>query len=96
MCPHSLSFRPIVIDADSVVEILSERVNEGTTITLDGQVSRKLSADDVVSVQRHSGSFEVVNNPLRTQWDTLAGKLNWAGKPKYNTDNRERETRTST
>ncbi len=92
VCPHSLSFRPIVIDADSVVEILSVRVNEGTTITLDGQVSRKLTTDDVVSVQRHSCSFEVVNNPLRTQWDTLAGKLNWASKPKYNTDSSEQET----
>lgn len=96
VCPHSLSFRPIVIDADSVVEILPVRVNEGTTITLDGQVSRELTTDDIVSVQRHSCSFEVVNNPLRTQWDTLAGKLNWAGKPKYNTDNSEQETGTTT
>jgi len=95
MCPHSLSFRPIVIDADSVVEIQPVRLNEGTTITLDGQVSRKLTTDDVVRVQRHSCSFLVVDNPLRTQWDTLAGKLNWAGKPKYNTDNSEQETGTS-
>ncbi len=83
-----------MIDADSVVEILPVRVNEGTTITLDGQVSRKLTADDVVRVRRHSCSFLVVDNPLRTQWDTLAGKLNWAGKPKYDTRNSERETRT--
>ncbi len=95
VCPHSLSFRPIVIDADSVVEILPVRVNEGTTITLDGQVSRKLTTDDVVRVQRHSCSFLVVDNPLRTQWDTLAGKLNWAGKPKYDTRNSEQKTRTS-
>lgn len=83
ICPHSLSFRPIVINDDSILEIQAVRLNEGTTITLDGQVSRKLTTDCVVKVQRHHGSFLVVNNPLRTQWDTLAGKLNWAGKPKY-------------
>ena len=85
VCPHSLSFRPIVINADNIVQIQPIRVNEGTTITLDGQVSHKLQIDDVVRVQRHPGSFLVVNNPMRTQWDTLASKLNWARKPKYNT-----------
>ena len=39
--------------------------------------------DDVVEVERHKGDFLVVNNPLRTQWDTLATKLRWAEKPKY-------------
>jgi NAD+ kinase len=84
ICPHSLSFRPIVINAESVIEIEAVRLNEGTMITLDGQVSKKLTTESVVKVRRHHGSFLVVSNPLRTQWDTLAGKLNWAGKPKYN------------
>jgi NAD+ kinase len=84
LCPHSLSFRPIVINADSIVEIQPIRVNKGTTINLDGQVSHKLQIGDVVKIQRHPGSFLVVNNHMRTQWDTLAGKLNWAEKPKYN------------
>jgi NAD+ kinase len=92
ICPHSLSFRPIVIDAESVLEIRPVRVNEGTAITLDGQVHQKLEVDDVVKVQRHRGSFLVVNNPMRTQWDTLASKLSWAGKPSYNV-NRGKENK---
>ncbi len=86
ICPHSLSFRPIVIKADSTVEVFGVRVNEGTTVSIDGQVSRKLSSDDVVTIERHKGDFLVVNNPLRTQWDTLATKLSWAEKPKYKSD----------
>ncbi len=89
ICPHSLSFRPIVINADNIVEVYGVRVNEGTTITLDGHVSRKFNAEDKVVVKRHSCPFLVVNNPLRTQWDTLAGKLNWAGRPKYDTANEQ-------
>lgn len=84
ICPHSLSFRPIVINADSTVEVLGVRLNEGTTISIDGQISLKLSINDVVRVERQSCDFLIVNNPLRSQWDTLATKLSWAEKPKYN------------
>jgi len=82
ICPHSLSFRPIVINADSVVEIRGLHLNEGTMLSVDGQVSRKLDIDDVVQVRRERREFLVVNNPLRSKWDTLAAKLGWAKKPK--------------
>ncbi len=83
ICPHSFSFRPVVINADSKVEVFGVSVNEGTTVSVDGQISSKLSIDDVVRIERNKGDFLVVNNPLRTQWDTLATKLSWAEKPKY-------------
>jgi NAD+ kinase len=83
ICPHSLSFRPIVINADSTVEFLGVRVNEGTTVSIDGQVFWGLSSKDVVRVKREKSEFLIVNNPVRTQWDTLATKLRWAEKPKY-------------
>lgn len=83
ICPHSLSFRPIVIDAKSKVKVVGIRVNEGTTVSIDGQVSLKFSIDDVVVVERHKSDFLIVNNPLRSQWDTLAEKLGWAETPKY-------------
>jgi NAD+ kinase len=84
ICPHSLTFRPIVISADSKIEVFGVRVNEGTTISIDGQVSLKLSIDDVVRVEKENSVFLIVNNPLRSKWDTLATKLSWAEKPKYN------------
>ena len=83
ICPHSLSFRPIVINAGSTIEVFGLRVNEGTTVSIDGQVSSKLSSDDVVRVERENCDFLIVNNPLRSKWDTLAAKLSWAEKPKY-------------
>jgi len=83
LCPHSLSFRPIVIKADNRLQIECVRMNEQTTLLLDGQVTHKLKMGDVINIQKHAGQFLVVNNPLRTQWDTLAGKLNWAEKPRY-------------
>lgn len=86
ICPHSLSFRPIAINAASVVEISCTRVNEGTTVSIDGQVSSGLTLDDVVRVAREQSCFLVVNNPMRTRWDTLATKLGWARSPRYSSD----------
>jgi NAD+ kinase len=83
VCPHSLSFRPIVINADSKVEIVGVRVNEGTTVSMDGQFSCKLAVDEVVRIEKEKSDFLIVNNPVRTQWEALASKLSWAGKPKY-------------
>ncbi|HOM60139.1 MAG TPA: NAD(+)/NADH kinase [Anaerohalosphaeraceae bacterium] len=87
ICPHSLSFRPIVIPDDRRIDIVPLRVNQQTTLLLDGQVQSRLELHDRIQVQKHEGRFLVVNNPLRTQWDTLASKLHWAGKPNYNLSN---------
>ncbi len=83
ICPHSLSFRPIVIDAANVVEIRCTRINEGTTVSVDGQVATNLALGEVLTVARVRSSFLVVENPMRTRWDTLVTKLGWARKPRY-------------
>ena len=83
VCPHSLSFRPIVLNAEHQLKIEPLRVNEQTTLLLDGQMQQRLMKNDIVAIRRHQGQFLVVNNPLRTQWDTLATKLHWAQKPRY-------------
>jgi NAD+ kinase len=83
ICPHSLSFRPIVINADSKIEVAAVHLNSGSAVLVDGQVSTPLQMDDVVRIQRAKEAFLIVNNPLRTEWDTLASKLDWASKPKY-------------
>ena len=84
ICPHSLSFRPIVISNQNKVQLCPIRTNENTTLVLDGQISQILESGDRIEVGRYEGQFLVVNNPIRTQWDTLAAKLNWAEKPRYN------------
>ena len=86
ICPHSLSFRPIVIGAANVVQISATRLNEGTTVSVDGQVSTGLSLRDVVTIAKEKCSFLIVDNPARTRWDTLATKLGWAKKPKYESE----------
>ena len=81
--PHSLSFRPVVLNSKSVVEIYPSKINEGTRVTIDGQVSCQLKGDEVIIARKHENSLRIVTNPLRSNWETLASKLNWAQRPKY-------------
>ncbi|MDH7600340.1 MAG: NAD(+)/NADH kinase [Sedimentisphaerales bacterium] len=83
ICPHSLSFRPIVIEADRTIEIRPVRLNEGTTLSVDGQLGCGLGHQDRIEVKRARCDFLFINNPFRDSWQTLATKLGWAGLPRY-------------
>ena len=84
ICPHSLSFRPVVVSGNAVVEILGMRLNEGTTLFCDGQASTPLKQGDRVLVSRSPNDVRLVENPQTRQWKSLADKLHWAATPRYN------------
>jgi NAD+ kinase len=83
ICPHSLSFRPLVVSSQSTILIVARKVNEGTTLSCDGQASTRLLAGDKVIVRRSSYETKLVENPEAREWRSLAEKLNWAASPRY-------------
>lgn len=84
ICPHSLSFRPVVISSASTVVITAARVNLGTTLFCDGQASTRLSTGDRIIVRRSANDVLLVENPAANQWLSLAEKLHWALSPQHN------------
>ena len=87
MCPHSLSFRPVVIAANCIVRITATRVNEGTTLFCDGQESTQLSAGDCVTIRKSPHEVLLIENPDAGEWRNLAEKMKWAAEPAYNSEN---------
>lgn len=85
ICPHSLSFRPVVISADSTVIIKAVKVNEGTTLFCDGQASTRLLTGERIVLRRSPSGALLIENPDSRQWRSLAEKLHWAASPKYST-----------
>jgi NAD+ kinase len=81
ICPHSLSFRPTVVDGGSQVRFRISRANEGTTLVLDGQVSVPLQEGYAVRVRRHDRRVRLVQNPDLSFWKVLAKKMHWAARP---------------
>lgn len=84
ICPHSLSFRPVVVPADSTLLIRAVRVNVGTTLFCDGQASTKLLKGDHVVIRRAASDLLLLEHPDAHPWRSLAEKLHWALGPSYN------------
>lgn len=86
VCPHSLSFRPVVVPMTSTISITPARVNAGTTLFCDGQDSTPLRVGDKVVIRRADHDVLLYENPRSNAWEALAEKLHWALGPHYNHD----------
>ena len=84
ICPHSLSFRPVVLSLTSTVMIYAKRVNPGSTLICDGQVHTELCSGERVVIRRNPHDVLLVDNPDTKEWHILAEKLQWAVGPRYN------------
>jgi NAD+ kinase len=81
ICPHTLSNRPIVINHDSIIEIV---IHEGTLqaqISFDGQVNLTLDPGDRVTVRRHGHDLRLIHPPGHDYFDILRRKLRWSEQP---------------
>ncbi len=83
ICAHSLNHRPLVVSPQNEIGIIAEQVNKGTSIILDGQVSREFAVGQELKVRRGKDNLQVVASPARDHWGTLGAKLHWAKGPKY-------------
>ena len=84
LCPHSLSFRPIVLNASQTVVLQAIRVNKGTELVVDGQSSCPITKGERVVVRRADHNLMLLENPQSNEWQALGQKLNWASVPNYN------------
>lgn len=78
ICPHTLSNRPVVIDADSVVEILvkGECGNE-SQVSIDGQANQKLQRGDQLIIRKKSPYIRLIHPSNHNHFTLLKAKLGW-------------------
>lgn len=82
ICPHSLAFRPIVINIDEGVRLCVMRANPGTHLMIDGHSPVRINTGDQVYVRRHPKPLLLVHNPELSYWEMLARKMHWAARPR--------------
>ncbi|MGE5248084.1 MAG: NAD(+)/NADH kinase [Verrucomicrobiota bacterium] len=77
ICPHMLTFRPLVVPDDRVVRV--ELVSKETDVflTLDGQVGFGLRQDDVIEVRKAHATLRFFRSPFRDYFTVLRTKLKW-------------------
>ena len=81
ICPHSLAHRPLVLRATQAIEVIGVRVNPGTMITVDGQISSGLQDNDRLVVRPFDHRFKIVRHPGQSRWHPLLTKLKWGVRP---------------
>jgi NAD+ kinase len=78
ICPHTLSDRPVVVSARSVIEIrLIERFETQAQIVCDGVVMGDLAPDDTLEVQAAEERITLLHPPDHDYYRLLRSKLQW-------------------
>ncbi|MGD2294697.1 MAG: NAD(+)/NADH kinase [Candidatus Aminicenantes bacterium] len=80
ICPHTLSFRPLVVSSDSRIKIQLLTSGEEVFLTLDGQRGGLMVKDDVVEIERCGFELKLISSPRRNYFDLVQEKLGW-GEP---------------
>ncbi|MFQ6069397.1 MAG: NAD(+)/NADH kinase [Candidatus Aminicenantales bacterium] len=80
ICPHTLSFRPMVISSESLVRVRLLTGGEEVYLTLDGQRGDLLVKNDEVKVKKADFQFKLISSPQRNYFDLLKEKLGWGQK----------------
>jgi NAD+ kinase len=81
ICPHTLSFRPMVVSSGSRIRVQLLTAGEEVYLTLDGQRGVLLGKDDVVEIQKADFELKLISSPKRNYFDLLKEKLGWAAFP---------------
>ena len=82
ICPHTLTNRPIVVDAESYIQIdLSQRNNAPSRVSFDGQVSVDLEPNDRIQVNRQSHTLRLIQPVGHDYYEILRAKLHWSEQP---------------
>ena len=76
ICPHTLTFRPMVITSESTIKVQLNSKEE-VFLTLDGQRGDVMEMNDTVKVQISSLELQLISSPARNYFDLLQEKLNW-------------------
>ena len=79
ICPHTLTFRPIVVPDSEAIEVKLQTPREEVFVTIDGQEGSNVSFHDTVVVKRSDTVVQLVRIADRTFYDSLRDKLKWGG-----------------
>lgn len=78
ICPHTLSDRPIVLRADSLIEVkLPPDPENRAQITCDGRVMGELTSQDQLLIQAAEQRVTMIHPPGHDYYKILRSKLHW-------------------
>lgn len=77
ICPHTLTFRPMIITSEAEIKIQLLTEHEEVYCTLDGQRGGFMDKNEIISVKKSDHSLSLISSPRRSYFDLIHEKLGW-------------------
>jgi len=79
ICPHTLSNRPLVINANSKVEIVIGESKQSTSqVTFDGQTAFDVKPGDKIVIEKKKNTINLIHPGAYDYYEILRAKLHWS------------------
>lgn len=79
ICPHTLTNRPIVVDANSQIEVIvSNREPTDGQLTCDGQLHHRVKTGDRILINSQEQRLRLLHPPGYDYYEILRAKLHWS------------------
>lgn len=79
ICPHSLTNRPVVINATETIELRMARGSGDGTVQADGMDISRVASNSIVRVRTSADTVPIAFLPEVNYYDILGQKLGWTG-----------------
>jgi len=79
ICPHTLTNRPLVINANSKVEIIIGKSKQTTSqVTFDGQTAFDVKPGDKIIIKKKADNIHLIHPASYDYYEILRAKLHWS------------------
>jgi len=79
ICPHTLTNRPIVINANSKVEIvIGDSTQTTSQVTFDGQTAVDVKPGDRIIIRKKQSTIHLIHPAAYDYFEILRAKLHWS------------------
>jgi NAD+ kinase len=77
ICPHTMTYRPVVVPDNVLIEVRLRSADEEVYLTLDGQIGFPFQTGDRLTIDNHPHPVRLVRVSARGFFEILRSKLRW-------------------
>ncbi len=77
ICPHSLTFRPVIVPDSAVIKVVSHAADDHAYLNSDGKIGEHLKRGDRLVLRRSAHTLNLIRPPRLLYFDVLRQKLKW-------------------
>jgi NAD+ kinase len=77
ICPHTLTFRPQIVPAESKISIIIKSLHSNILLAIDGQEGFNLEPNSVIEIDKAPETIKLIRSLKRSYYEVLRTKLKW-------------------